>query len=134
MEELFTWRLDQLDQSGFDWGPFDADGDGVLDHVVVLHSGYTAETGEIPCHENHLERIWSQVRARTYGCRVVELLFCGGRHVLIPRCLLFLSANRLRREMATWESGKRKTVPRSTGSAASQSLLVLELKVACFCA
>lgn len=39
-----------MDSEGFDFGPYDSDGDKKIDHVVVLHSGFTAETGEIPCH------------------------------------------------------------------------------------
>ena len=60
MQELFTWKLDKLDAEGFDFTPFDSDGDYIFDHVAVLHSGIAAEMGDIPCSQNHMERVWSQ--------------------------------------------------------------------------
>jgi len=51
VEPVFDWLLDELDRNvTINWGSFDSDGDKVLDHVIVLHSGYTAELGSIPCH------------------------------------------------------------------------------------
>lgn len=63
MEKVFTWRLQQLDDAGFDWSPYDANHDGYLDHLVALHSGIGAEFGALPCSENWQDRIWSQACA-----------------------------------------------------------------------
>jgi M6 family metalloprotease-like protein len=60
MQELLSWKLEKLDLEGFDFSPYDKDMDFVLDHLVVLHSGISAEMGNIPCGEKYLERIWSQ--------------------------------------------------------------------------
>lgn len=64
VQTIFRWKLEQLDEAGYDWSQHDADGDGIMDHLVVLHSGYAAEHGTLACGqgsvESHLERIWSQ--------------------------------------------------------------------------
>jgi M6 family metalloprotease-like protein len=54
--------LDRMDEQGFNFTEYDQDGDGVIDRVVILHSGYVAEGGGTDCingkpHGSH--RIWS---------------------------------------------------------------------------
>jgi M6 family metalloprotease-like protein len=54
--------LDRMDAEGTDWSIYDQDGDGVLDAVVILHSGYVAEGGGTDCINNKTHgdhRIWS---------------------------------------------------------------------------
>lgn len=63
MQAVFDWRLSQLDAAKLNWNNFDADGDGKLDHLVVLHSGIPAEFGPLPCSPNYQDRIWSQASA-----------------------------------------------------------------------
>ena len=41
----FTPVLQSLEDSGFDFSPFDSDGDGVIDLVVFVHSGYDGLQG-----------------------------------------------------------------------------------------
>jgi bacillopeptidase F (M6 metalloprotease family) len=79
LQQVFTPILDQLDENGFDWSLYDQAGggddgtgsDGILDHLVVIHSGAGAEFGDVdPCNSNnndngiqfapYLDRIWSQ--------------------------------------------------------------------------
>jgi Immune inhibitor A peptidase M6 len=58
MQAMFIPLLDKIDDemsSFLDWGPYDVAGDpmfgsdGLLDHLVVLHSGWAAEMGNNPC-------------------------------------------------------------------------------------
>lgn len=52
--------LDRLDAAGFDFAPFDGDNDGYLDSVVLIHSGYGAETEKPDCFDReHTDRIWA---------------------------------------------------------------------------
>ncbi|KAI2496769.1 Immune inhibitor A peptidase M6 [Fragilaria crotonensis] len=53
--------LKALDNQGIDFSRYDLDGDGVIDSLVVLHSGFPAEVGGIDCYKNRApeERIWS---------------------------------------------------------------------------
>ena len=53
--------LDNLDnRPDWDWGDFDIDGDGKLDSVVLIHSGYGAETTTPDCHgRDYMDRIWA---------------------------------------------------------------------------
>ncbi len=54
--------LDQMEKRGEDWSRFDQDGDGTLDSVVILHSGFVAEGGGTDCYNNKpqgVHRIWS---------------------------------------------------------------------------
>jgi Immune inhibitor A peptidase M6 len=88
LQHIFTPILDQMDRDGFDWTLYDQAGgssggsdgsndgsDGILDHLVVIHSGAGAEFGDAlgPCSTNndgassssivfapYLDRIWSQ--------------------------------------------------------------------------
>jgi M6 family metalloprotease-like protein len=50
-----------LDALGTDFSQYDVDGDGVLDSVVMLHSGFPAEVGGIDCYNSRPDenRIWS---------------------------------------------------------------------------
>lgn len=54
--------LDRMDARGQDWQRFDEDEDGVIDNVVILHSGFVAEGGGTDCYNNKphgVHRIWS---------------------------------------------------------------------------
>ena len=52
--------LDALEERGIDWSRYDLNGDGVIDNIVVLHSGHPAEIGQSDCYGNHYQqRIWS---------------------------------------------------------------------------
>ena len=66
MQEAFWPLLDRLTEDPtWDWSRFDANGDGKLDAVVVLHSGYPAEVGGLDCTNDRapLNRIWSHAFA-----------------------------------------------------------------------
>lgn len=67
MQEVFNWKLEKMDQAGFDFGPYDVDGDGKLDQLIILHSGFAAELGSLRCHKEPENRIWSQAIADTGG-------------------------------------------------------------------
>ena len=55
--------FDQLEARGLDWTRYDLDGDGVVDGMLVIHSGYPAEIGLTDCYGTHYsQRIWSQRR------------------------------------------------------------------------
>ena len=54
--------LSKMDAAGVDWSQYDQDGDGVLDSVVILHSGFVAEGGGKDCVNDKPHgdwRIWS---------------------------------------------------------------------------
>ena len=57
--------LDHLEEQGFDFSRFDMNGDGIIDSIVVLHSGYAAEIGGIDCKSGAdvTHRIWSHAIA-----------------------------------------------------------------------
>ena len=59
--DAINYALEQLENEGFDFSPFDQDNDGVLDAVAVLHSGYAAELYEDDCSNGrgYLDRIHS---------------------------------------------------------------------------
>lgn len=66
MQEMFKPLLTNLYNSGYDFIQLDSDRWGDLDHLVVLHSGYPAESGPNACTGNSPEnRIWSQGTAVT---------------------------------------------------------------------
>jgi M6 family metalloprotease-like protein len=51
-----------MDKAGQDWSQFDENGDGTLDSVMILHSGFVAEGGGTDCHNDKphgMHRIWS---------------------------------------------------------------------------
>ena len=66
-QQAFWPALDYLDQQGIDWSNYDVDGDGVLDAVVALHSGYAAELKGLDCNtkQDYSQRIWSHAFAAT---------------------------------------------------------------------
>jgi M6 family metalloprotease-like protein len=66
LREAFEYVLEQLDNPGFDFDHYDQDGDGVLDSVVFLHSGYGAERGSVDCETGTSweNRIWSHAMMR----------------------------------------------------------------------
>jgi hypothetical protein len=47
-----------------DWSLYDANGDGFIDNLIMVHSGYGAEEGGVDCTNNRAEkeRIWRYVR------------------------------------------------------------------------
>jgi M6 family metalloprotease-like protein len=53
--------LEKMEEAGFDWTDYDQDSDGLIDSVVVLHSGYAAEVGGLECDTgpDAANRIWS---------------------------------------------------------------------------
>lgn len=58
--------LDLLEEQGFDFTRFDLDQDGVIDNLVLLHSGYPAEVGGLDCYNtaaNLTYRIWAHATA-----------------------------------------------------------------------
>jgi M6 family metalloprotease-like protein len=42
--------LDRLESEGFDFSRFDLNDDGIIDNIVLLHSGYAAEIGGVDCY------------------------------------------------------------------------------------
>ena len=60
LQQMMNPVLDSLESMGEDFSQFDQDGDGVLDSVVVMHSGYPAESGNRDCYNQpYQNRIWS---------------------------------------------------------------------------
>lgn len=59
--------LEQLDEEGFDWSRFDRNNDGMIDSLVVLHSGYNAELGGKDCltGKDASSRIWTHSQGAT---------------------------------------------------------------------
>lgn len=59
--DAINYALGQLQSQGFDFSPFDQNGDGILDAVSVMHSGYAAEMRENDCSNGRgfLDRIQS---------------------------------------------------------------------------
>jgi hypothetical protein len=49
MAQVFIPLLEEMDAAGFDWSPYDANGDGLLDALEFIHSGYPAELGNVAC-------------------------------------------------------------------------------------
>jgi M6 family metalloprotease-like protein len=66
LRRAFSFVLEQLDDQGFDFTQYDQDNDGILDSVVFLHSGYSAERGGGDCETGTMfeNRIWSHVIGR----------------------------------------------------------------------
>jgi len=52
--------LDKIEHT-IDWSKFDGDGDGEIDSIAVIHSGFAAEAAEPDCYTqaDPLDRIWS---------------------------------------------------------------------------
>lgn len=53
--------LDKLEKEGFDFSRFDQDGDGKIDTILMLHSGFAAEVGGTDCYTGvpYQARIWA---------------------------------------------------------------------------
>ena len=69
-ENSIFFLLNQLDADPeFDLSVYDADGDGVIDNLVVLHSGYNSETFEVDCQTQREPEfgIWSHWRFTAEG-------------------------------------------------------------------
>ena len=55
--------LTQLDNEGTDWSLYDLNNDGVIDNIIIVHSGHPAEHGGHDCYGTHFtDRIWSHRR------------------------------------------------------------------------
>ena len=65
LQGVFAPVLDKMDSSGFDFGPYDSDGDGKLDHLHIIHAGYPAEMGAYECTPPIENMIWSQGSPRS---------------------------------------------------------------------
>jgi M6 family metalloprotease-like protein len=70
LQGMFSSKLNALFASGYDFAPLDTQGWGVLDHLVIIHSGMGAEFGDPPtkrtgCDAPARDRIWSQGIAST---------------------------------------------------------------------
>jgi hypothetical protein len=46
-QTVFRWKLEEMDSQGFDWYKYDQNNDQNIDQMVVLHSGWAAEFGDI---------------------------------------------------------------------------------------
>lgn len=57
--------MDQLEADGVDFTKYDLDGDGYIDAMILLHSGFQAEIGNIDCYTGAYgeKRIWSHAIA-----------------------------------------------------------------------
>ena len=69
-ENSIFYLLNQLDADPeFDMSIYDADGDGEIDNLVVLHSGYNSETFELDCQTQREPEfgIWSHWRYTPSG-------------------------------------------------------------------
>jgi M6 family metalloprotease-like protein len=80
--------LDQLEDDKVDWTLYDQNGDGKIDAMLVLHSGYQAEVGNFDCYSgaNFTYRIWSHAITSapnpwvspSTGIKVDNYAICGG--------------------------------------------------------
>ena len=68
MAQVFIPLLQAMDSAGFNWAPYDANGDGLLDALEFIHSGYPAELGEMTCAAPAAQRLWSQGVSSCPGC------------------------------------------------------------------
>jgi M6 family metalloprotease-like protein len=60
VHQAMRHALDKLEATGFDFSPYDSDGDGLIDAICFLHSGYAAEWGgTAEDGASYLDRIWS---------------------------------------------------------------------------
>lgn len=103
--EVIEYALEQID-SVQDFNELDADGDGWIDAITILHSGYGAEWGGKDCYteQQNPRRIWSHkfglqntwtssenVRVRSYhvspGIWVSSVIFCA--EIWLFRCDVF---------------------------------------------
>ncbi|CAB9515747.1 Immune inhibitor A peptidase M6 [Seminavis robusta] len=73
-QEAYWPILESLDNNvpnSWDWSKYDVDGNGLLDNLIVLHSGYAAEEGGQDCTNGreYLNRIWSHAFSDSNGWR-----------------------------------------------------------------
>jgi hypothetical protein len=68
MAEIAESVMEVLDGKGFDFSPYDSNGDGKLDGVVMITSGYPAELGPDTCAPEAIDRIWSQATPACNAC------------------------------------------------------------------
>jgi len=69
-QQSFYPLLDNMDaRLGGDWSLYDANSDGELDNLIVIHSGYAAEEGGEDCNNGRgqMDRIWSHAFADSSG-------------------------------------------------------------------
>jgi len=74
-QESYWPLLDNLDNDpNWDWSRFDVNNDGLLDNLIVLHSGYAAEEGGQDCTNGreYLDRIWSHAFSDSNGWRSAD--------------------------------------------------------------
>lgn len=60
LQKFFYSAMDAVDSSGIDWFDGYIDEWGMINGVVVIHSGVAAEYGDLPCLPTSINRIWSQ--------------------------------------------------------------------------
>ena len=80
--------LDHLERQGFDFSRFDLNDDGMIDSIVLLHSGYAAEIGGVDCESGAdvTNRIWSHAitnrdvnwKSKTSGIRTNSYCVSSG--------------------------------------------------------
>ena len=59
----------------WDWSDFDRDSDGRLDSVVLIHSGYGAQTEDVDCFgRDFQDRIWPHGKLDVCAHLIAELL------------------------------------------------------------
>ncbi|CAB9515751.1 Immune inhibitor A peptidase M6 [Seminavis robusta] len=66
LQNAFHPLLNELyDTQQMDFSPYDKNGDGVIDNLLIIHSGYPAEVGGIDCKNSRPvhQRIWSHALA-----------------------------------------------------------------------
>ncbi|KAL3941024.1 MAG: hypothetical protein SGARI_000744, partial [Bacillariaceae sp.] len=61
--DAYSFILNKMDANGFNFNKYDSDGDGIIDHVQFLHTGYAAEMGGVDCYTKakQTDRIWSHM-------------------------------------------------------------------------
>ena len=60
LQGILIPELQRMEAAGFDFSPYDSDGDNIFDHLHVIHSGPPAELGAFECTGAVEDMIWSQ--------------------------------------------------------------------------